>query len=127
MAWLGGAAIGVVNGTLREVVYRDHVSELTAHQISSATAIGLFAMYFWQLDRRWPLPSTRAAFEVGCLWVILTLLFEFGLGRLVTGSTSSELLRQYDVTSGYVWTFVLLWLGVGPAVVRVARRRRRTS
>ena len=41
LAWLGGPLIGIANGSLREVAYKDRVGELTAHQISTGSAIAL--------------------------------------------------------------------------------------
>ncbi len=122
VAWLGGAVIGIVNGTARELGYGRVLPAMAAHQLSAAVAIGLFGGYFWWLDQRWPLPSMRTALEVGALWVSLTIVFEFGFGRYVDRNTWAELLRQYDVSQGYVWSLVLVWLGLGPAVVRSMRR-----
>ena len=73
--------IGIANGTLREVAYKDRVGELTAHQISTGSAIALFAGYFELLARRRPLTSAREALEVGVIWLALTVAFEFGFGR----------------------------------------------
>ena len=38
LAWLGGPLIGIANGTLRELAYKDRVGELTAHQLSTGSA-----------------------------------------------------------------------------------------
>jgi hypothetical protein len=118
IAWLAGPLIGIVNGTTRELVYKDRVGDLTAHQISTATAIALFAAYFALLQKRWPLPSTRVAREIGGAWLALTVLFEFGFGHYVDGKSWSELVHDYNLADGHVWPLVLLWLTVGPAVVR---------
>ena len=58
------------------------------------------------------------ALEVGAVWVALTVLFEFGFGRYVEGNSWDELFDAYNVAEGNLWLLVLLWLGVGPAVVR---------
>jgi hypothetical protein len=50
-----GPLIGIANGTLRELAYKDRVGELKAHQLSTASAIALFAGYFELLARRRPL------------------------------------------------------------------------
>jgi hypothetical protein len=71
LAWPGGALIGVANGVLREATYGRRVSERTAHQLSGATAIAAFALYFFALDARWPLRDTREAVEVGAGWLAL--------------------------------------------------------
>lgn len=128
LAWLGGPAIGVANGVTRELVYADRVGELTAHQISTAVALALFAGYFWLLAGRWPLPSARVALAVGATWLVLTVGFEFGFGHYVDGKSWSELLADYDLTAGHVWPLVLVWLGLGPlAVDRLGRLVRETS
>lgn len=126
LAWLGGPLIGIANGSLRELAYRDRVGELTAHQISTGTAIGLFAGYFELLARHRPLPSTRHALEVGIAWLALTVAFEFGFGRCVAHTSWRELLADYDVRRGRLWPLVLAWIALGPALVR-ARQEREAS
>jgi hypothetical protein len=123
IAWLGGPVIGIANGTLREVTYKDRVGELAAHQLSTGSAVGLFAGYFELLEDRWPLPSTRAALEVGVVWLALTVGFEFGFGHYVAHSSWRELLADYDVRKGRLWPLALAWITVGPAVVRARRER----
>jgi hypothetical protein len=118
LAWLGGPVIGIANGVTRELVYKDAVGELTAHQLSTVSALGLFAGYFWWLQRRYPLADDRAALRVGGFWLGLTVLFEFGFGRAVDGKSWDALLRDYDLSTGHVWTLVLAWLALGPCVVR---------
>jgi hypothetical protein len=126
-AWLGGPLLGIANATVRERGYRDRVGELAAHQLSTATGIALFAGYFRALERRWPLPTTRTALAVGGGWTALTILFEFGFGHYVAGDAWSKLLENYDLTTGHVWPALLLWLLVGPAVVRARRNHVRAS
>jgi hypothetical protein len=87
-------------------------------------AIALFAVYFALLDRRWPLPTLRAALTVGVTWVALTIAFEFGFGRWVDGESWGELLADYNVSNGHLWSLVLAWLALGPADVRRLRIRR---
>jgi hypothetical protein len=121
-AWLGGTVLAIGNGVAREVLYADRVGDLAAHQISTATFLALFAAYFAALERRWPIATTRRAVEIGATWVLLTVGFEFGFGHWVDGKSWSELLENYDLASGHLFVLVLLWVGVGPAVVRALRR-----
>lgn len=90
VAWLGGPILGIANTTARELAYKDQVGELAAHQISTATAIALFAGYFWALERRWPLPTSRAALAAGGAWTSMTVLFEFGFGHYVAKESSGQ-------------------------------------
>ena len=123
LAWLAGPLIGIANGALRELAYKDRVGELTAHQLSAGSAIALFAGYFELLARRRPLSSTREALQVGAAWLALTIAFEFGFGRGVAHTSWDELLADYDVREGRLWPLVLAWIALGPAVVRARRRR----
>ena len=123
LAWLGGPLIGIANGTLRELAYKNRIGELTAHQLSTGSAIALFAGYFDVLSRRHPLPSTRVALQVGAAWLVLTIAFEFGFGRGVAHTSWDELLADYDLRKGRLWPLVLAWIALGPAVLRAAHGR----
>ena len=123
IAWLGGPVIGVANGTVRELAYKDRVGERAAHQLSTAGALGLFGAYFDVLARRHPLPSTRVALQVGAAWLVLTIAFEFGFGRGVAHTSWEELLADYDLRRGRLWPLVLAWIALGPAALRAAHER----
>jgi hypothetical protein len=83
-----------------------------------ATLIALLTLYFWLLQRGWPLTTTRDALSVGAVWVALTIFFEFGFGHYVDGDSWEELLSNYDVSEGNLWLLVLTSIGFGPAAVR---------
>jgi hypothetical protein len=123
VAWLAGPLIGIANGTLRELAYKDRVGERTARQLSAASAIGLFAGYFELVSRRRPLGSTREALQVGAAWLALTIAFELGFGRGVAHTSWEELLADYDLRKGRLWPLVLAWIALGPAVLRAAHAR----
>src|SRR3712207_1045725 len=90
-AWLGLAALGVANGIIREVVYADVVGDRAAHQLSTFTLIAMIAGFTWWLQRRWPLTSAADAVRIGALWVVMTVVFEFGFGHYVDGASWSAL------------------------------------
>ena len=118
IAWVGAPVLAIANGAARELAYKDQVGESTAHQISVAPLIALLGLYFWLLQRRWPLTTTRDAMWIGGTWVLLSVLFESGFGHYVEGDSWTELLESYDLTAGNLWTLVLLWTATGPAIVR---------
>jgi hypothetical protein len=123
-AWLGGAAIGVGNGVIREATYGKYLGEYAAHQVSVVTAIAAFASYFFLLARRWPLADQREALRVVRIWLALTVLFEFSFGRLVAKKRWTDLLADYNLLRGRTWPMVLLWLWRGPAIIRTWNARR---
>lgn len=121
-AWPGGAVIGVANGILRELTFGKRLSEVAAHQVSGATAVIGFGLYFMALQCRWPLRTRSEALRVGAAWLALTVGFEFSFGRLVARQSWEDLLRDYDLAHGRTWPLVLAWIAAGPAVVSAPRR-----
>jgi hypothetical protein len=118
IAWVGAPVLAIVNGAIREFVYKEQVGESTADQISVAPLIALLALYFWVLQRRWPLATRREALSIGAAWAALSVLFEFGFGHYVEGDSWADLLRTYDVTAGNLWILIPLWIAAGPVTVR---------
>ena len=121
LAWLGGSVLGVANGVIRETVYKERVGDLRGNQISAATLIALLAFYFWLLQRRWPITTAQKALEIGATWLVLTVLFEFGFGHYVDRKPWSELLKNYNLAGGNLWLLVLVWIWLGPALIRALR------
>lgn len=123
IAWVGAPVLAIVNGAIRELAYKNEVGESAADQISVAPLLALLAVYFWLLQRRWPLATKREALAVGAVWAALSVLFEFGFGHYVEGDSWADLFRTYDVTAGSLWILIPLWIAAGPATVRAARSR----
>ena len=113
-AWFPMVVIAVVNGALRELVYRESLGEVRAHQFSSVTGIILLGIYIWFLVQRWNLPSPLEAVRIGCLWLGLTVAFEFGFGHFVIGRPWPVLFHDYNLLEGRVWAAVLLWVACAP-------------
>ena len=76
------------------------------------------------LQRRWPLATTRDALSIGAIWVLLSVLFEFGFGHCVEGDSWGDLLQNYDLGEGNLWLLILLWIAAGPAIVRALAGKR---
>ena len=118
LSWLPMVPIAILNGIIREKGYGKQVGELAAHQISTLSGAILFGIYIWGLGRFWPLESEARALGVGLIWLVLTVTFEFGFGRLVAGKSWSRLLQDYNPRSGRVWSLLLLWVAVAPWLFR---------
>lgn len=108
--------LAVINGAVRDFVYKPFVGNLPAHQISTAVLLLLLAGYFWRLRTVWPLPSGKHAWIVGILWFLMTGIFEFGMGAM-RGLSAEESLHAYNLADGEVWLFIPLWVLVGPYVL----------
>lgn len=101
------------NATLRELVFVKYYSEFRAHQLSTLTLIVLCGIYIWAVLPLLHLQSGKQAWLMGLVWVLLTMAFEFSLGRL-TGKSWSFLLRDYNLLEGRLWLLFLACLLVFP-------------
>ncbi|MFA6469743.1 MAG: hypothetical protein WCW35_12650 [Bacteroidota bacterium] len=115
IAWFGMMFLAIVNGIVRDFVYKQYVGDLSAHQISTLTLLLLFAPYICWLMRRWKLQSQSQAWIIGMIWFMMTEIFEFGLG-IRRGLSTAELLHAYNVLEGQIWILIPLWVLVAPYV-----------
>lgn len=113
LAWLVLLAVGFANGTLRQLGYGRLLPDAAARQLSTAAAIVLLGAAVWLLTRAWPLRSAGQAWRVGAVWVVLTFLFETGLG-VAEGQPWSEILGAYALWRGQLWALVPAFLLVAP-------------
>ena len=76
---------------------------------------------------RWIAARTPQLLGVGLLWVVLTVLFEVGLGRLVLGLPWERIIEDYDVTRGGFLAFGLLLMLGSPLLAARLRGRKPAS
>lgn len=107
-------AIVVANGALRDLWYGKRISELSAHQLSTAVGFLLLGVYMWIVMRLWPPASSEQAWAVGALWLVLTLAFEFLFGRYVARHSWEHLFHDYNVLAGRVWVLIPAWVAAAP-------------
>ncbi|HCV44354.1 MAG TPA: hypothetical protein DGH68_12775 [Bacteroidetes bacterium] len=123
LSWFGLLIVAMINGGLRDALYRSAVGELAAHQISTLTGIIFFALLIWWMTRLWPIESAQQAWAIGIIWLVMTVCFEFGFFHFVAGRPWSELLEAYNVLAGQVWVLVLIWVLIAPYVFYSFARR----
>jgi hypothetical protein len=118
--WLLLLVVAVCNGAFREFVLVPRLGPGVAHVVSTlilCACIGT-VVYFvipWILPR-----SAGDAVSIGAGWLLLTLAFEFGFGRL-RGRSWVDLLADYDVLHGRIWLLVLIVTLLAPLIM--ARER----
>jgi hypothetical protein len=114
LAWVPMVLIAIANAFLRENVFAKRLSELQAHQVSTATGVLLFGIYIWVITRIWRPESPGRAFTIGLTWLGLTVAFEFLFGHFVMGHPWSRLFYDYNVFIGRLWVIVLIWVALAP-------------
>ena len=123
LGWFGLLIVAMINGGVRDALYKSAAGDLAAHQISTLTGILLFGFVIWWMTRLWPIESSQQAWTIGLIWLVMTVAFEFLFFHYVTGHSWSELLGDYNILEGRVWVLVLLWTLVAPYVFFRLRSR----
>jgi hypothetical protein len=58
---------------------------------------------------------------IGILWLILTLVFEFGFGHFLQHKTWPQLLKAYTFQEGNLWPLVLIVTTLAPLLAAYLR------
>ena len=117
LVWILLAVVAVSNGIVRQATYGKTLSDLTAHQVSTLTAIAASGITVWIVNRFWPIESSNQAWTIGICWLALTVAFEFGFGHFVAGHSWGRLLADFNLFKGRVWSLFLLWMLILPFVI----------
>ena len=116
LLWFGLAAIAVINGAIRNSLYRKAAGELKAHQISTVSLLILIGIYTWAFTRFWELDSVGQAWLVGAIWLGITIIFEFVFGHYVVKKAWSTLFHDYNILKGRIWLLVPVWTFFAPII-----------
>lgn len=116
--WLAFVPIAVVNGSLRQLWYQKYTGELVGHQTSTLTGALAFVIltYFMIGDKAVKL-SGEQLLGVGVFWLLLTIVFEFGMG-FVAGRSWSYMLADYNILEGRLWPLFLLVIVLTPYFIK---------
>lgn len=114
LMWLVLLVAMLGNGFFRVLVLQPRLGEHLARQVATLLGIllilGLTAAFVLRLGS----PSSSQLLGVGALWLLLTLAFEFGFGRYVSGLSWQALLEDYDLARGRLWPLALLTTLLAP-------------
>lgn len=116
LAWFPMILIAVANGALRQAWLLPRLGARRAGQVSTLLLIALFAGYIWIVVHMWPIGSAGQALAIGLAWLVLTVGFEFALGRWGSRLSWEEMLAEYNLAQGRLWALVPLWVSVAPLV-----------
>ena len=114
LAWFPMLVIAIANGALRQLTYARVMSEPHAHQLSTIIGSVCIGAFIWYVIRTWPPSSSRRALLIGFLWGLLTVVFESFMGLILQHLSLQQVLHEYNLLAGRVWTLFLIWLVVAP-------------
>ena len=115
MPWLRAALVWMLfmlaetgSGLVREVFIAPVLGDLRARQLGVLVSCIILFVIAW-LTARWMGAGTRRQqLMVGGFWVLLTLIFEFALGRAI-GVSWSSILSGFMLL-GLAFMFITPWL-----------------
>jgi hypothetical protein len=123
LMWLCFIPIPFINGTLRETWYKKKVNELWANIIGVKFLSLSFLIYTYLFfAKNLNSLSFGQMTKFGFIWLIMTVVFEFGIG-LVTGKDFKYMLADYNIFKGRLWpvflVVVLFSLPIVSAVIKI--------
>lgn len=96
----------IANGTLRQFVINPAIGAAWGHVLSTMFLCGIILGITWATIL-WMGPADAGqAWAIGAMWLVMTLVFEFGVGRFISHKPWGELLADYNVLQGRVWVFI---------------------
>lgn len=124
LAWLAILVLAVLNGAAREALLAPILGRTPA-LVASGLLLSALILLVAFAAIGWLQPvSVGAAWELGLLWLLLTLLFEFAFGAFVQHKSWPEMLQAYTFRDGNIWPLVLLVTMLAPVLawrLRLAR------
>ena len=127
--WLVLMMVETVHGVLRMLLLAPLIGDFRARQISVFTGSVLIFGATWLLIRWIGATTTRALLGTGGLWLVLTVAFEIGIGRLA-GRSLETIGSDYDLRHGGLLPIglaVLVLSPLGAARVQGVARKLSTS
>jgi hypothetical protein len=124
LTWLLFIPVAFLNGSIREYFYKPVLGELAAHQISCLIgSLAFFTVGYFRLRKLVSQVENKYLWVTGAVWVIMTVIFEFGIGYF-SGQSSERLLHDYNVFKGRFWSFVLLAIFLTPILSKMIVEKR---
>jgi hypothetical protein len=120
--WLIFIAAESVNGYIRETLLVPALGELRAHQLSFMIGSTLILVIVTLLIPWLQVSHICQLFNVGGLWVGLTVGFEIALGRLIFGYSWQRILADYNLFQGRLMLLGLILLIFAPWIATRLRK-----
>ena len=114
--WVALLALAFANGALRELAIIPQLGDGAGHALSSILLSSAMFLLAW-LTIDWIHPaSIGEAWQIGGVWLVMTVAFEFLAGHYLFGNPWSQLLADYNVLRGRIWVLVLATTLMAPVI-----------
>ena len=112
-----------LHGLWRARVLAVWIGDAAARDVSVFTGSLVILLVTWACIGWIPARSARTLLLLGFTWVVLTIAYELGLGRLVFHQTWTEIASDFDLLHGRLPPIGLLFLMFSPLLAALLRGR----
>lgn len=120
IAWSLIALTESVSGALRQLYLAPRIGDVEARHVG-VTVDAVLILLLAILCSRWiGLRDRLAWMRVGLVWALLTVAFEYTLGRAL-GLSADRILADYDPSRGGLLALGIIWLIYAPRVAAKLR------
>lgn len=121
ITWFIFIPVAILNGTFRQFFLLPHLGDTSARQISTLMLSIIYVLISYLLMRNQIANlNPNKLLMIGFAWLILTLIFEFGLG-ILGGKTWEYMLSDYKLSEGRIWPLFLLTVLITPYLVKLIK------
>ncbi|QQO07744.1 hypothetical protein [Breznakiella homolactica] len=121
LLWLTIIPLAILNGALRQFVLDPLLGMTYAKPVSGLILCALIFFVSFLFIPRLGKGTGKTYGLMGFVWAFLTVIFETVLG-LALGSSFSEIIGAYNITTGNLWLAVVLFTGIAPWLTAKIRR-----
>ena len=116
--WISFIPVAILNGGFRDYVLVKFLPDKCALAVSGIILSIVAKILLSRVKKL----SRTDCLVISFAWILLTVLFEFGIG-LATGSSVCELLKAYNPLSGNLWLLVVIATGAAPFLALRSRNK----
>lgn len=121
LTWMLIILVETLHGMVREIFLAPTIGDLRARQLGVLVGSVLILAIAWLTARWLNARSARSQLLVGAYWVVLTLVFEFALGRAM-GASWDRILEDYNPARGGFMMLGMAVLFLSPLLAARLRR-----
>jgi len=112
--WVAILTMAILNGILREKLLIPSIGSFAAVMTSGLILSCLIFLVSCVAVPGLGHLNAAQYWIIGFVWLVMTLIFEFGFGLFVQHKALSELLQAYSFTGGNIWPVVLASTLISP-------------
>lgn len=113
LIWTSFIPLAILNGGFRDYILVELLPDKYVLAVSGIILSVLILFVTKILLSRIKKLSCTDCLVISCVWMLLSVLFELGMG-LAVGSSVRELMEAYNPLSGNLWLLVVVTTGVAP-------------